>query len=303
MRRVTCPAMRVALLVLLAASAAWAEKNDFRLSQLGNPQAGGTGFDARADANFRSFARQFAAAMTSMNLMPPETLGHAGFAISVDTAVINFGTGTLPTLGALQTGVPNRDWLALPSIHIRKGLPFSFEFGGRFGWIPESRQGFGTAELKWAINEGFRYFPDIGVRGSITKLVNSRDFDITAGGLDIGIGKQFPIGGMVTLTPYAGWNLMFVGASTSTIDFNPTRTLAEADGPEQFKDLYIFAPVLAISNTHNRFYGGLRFVGAVVQLVVEVSYSAIGRFRDAKTNEDRDVPGVLGLNASLGLDF
>ncbi len=301
--------MRAALLVVLVAHAAWAEKNDFRLIQLGNPQPGATGHDPRANANFRSFARQFAAAMTSMNLMPPETLGHAAFSVSIDTAIINFGTGTLPTQQALSTGRPFRDWLALPSVHFRKGLPFSFELGGRFGWVPDSRMGFGTAELKWAINEGFRYFPDIGVRGSITKLINSRDFDITAGGLDVGLGKQFQIGGMVTLTPYAGWNLMFVGASTSTIDFNPSRALAEADGPEQFKDLYLFAPVLAIANTHNRFYGGLRFIGAVVQLVAEVSYSVIGRFRDTKgdndpaNDEDRDVPGVLGINLSLGLDF
>ena len=186
--------------------------------------------------------------------------------------------------------------MLLPSIHIRKGLPFSFEIGARGGWVEKSRMGTATLELKWALNEGFTYLPDIGVRGNITKLLNSRDFDLTAGGLDIGIGKQFAIGGMVTLTPYVGWNLVFVGASTSNVDFNPNRTLAEADTPaEQYKDFYVFSSLFAGANTHNRFYGGIRFIGGVLQLGGEISYSAVGTFKDAKTGENRTVAPVHRL--------
>jgi hypothetical protein len=287
-------------LVALVALPAAADSYDFQVWKLGNPTAGQTNYNPTANANFRAFARQFAAALTSVNLMPPETLGHSGFAFSAETAIVNFGTGTLPTTDVYSGP------LLLPSVHVRKGLPWSFELGARGMWIQSSRMGAATLELKWALNEGFTYLPDIGVRGSITKLVNSRDFDLTAGGFDLGIGKQFAIGGMVTLTPYVGWNLIFVGASTSNIDFNPGRTQIQADSAV-FQDIGIFESLQAVSNTHNRFYGGFRFIAGVVMIGAEVSYSVIGRFKAANTqtgvSEDRDVPSVLSYNFTLGLDF
>lgn len=288
------------LACLLLAPAAFADPNDFRIFQLGNPNPTGTGYTAEADNNFRIFARQFGAALTSVNLAPPETLGHSGFAFSFETSIVDFGTQTvkLPT-EAEHTGV-----MLIPSVHVRKGLPFSFELGARGAWIEKSRMGAGTLELKWALNEGFTYLPDIAVRGNITKLLNSRDFDVTAGGVDIGIGKQFALGGMVTITPYIGWNLVFVGASTGNVDFHPTRTLADSDKPaEQFKDIYVFESLQAIKNSHNRFYGGARFIGGVLMIGAEFSYSVIGSFKDAATGTDRQIPAVIAGNFTLGLDF
>ncbi len=295
---------------LLLAPAAFADPYDFRISDLGNPLLGGFNYQPAANANFRVFARQLGAALTSVNLSPPETLGHSGFAFTVEASVVSFGNQKvlLPT--------ENRDFrgpMWIPSIHVRKGLPFSFELGARGAWIEKSRMGAGTLELKWAVNEGFTYLPDIAVRGNITKLLNSRDFDITAGGVDLGVGKQFALGGMVTLTPYIGWNLVFVGASTGNVDFHPGRTLAESDKPstnpqEQFKDIYVFDTLEALNNSHNRFYGGARFIGGVVIIGAEVSYSVIGSFLDKPvaaggTGLQVEVPSVLAINLTLGLDF
>ncbi len=279
----------------LVSSAAFADTYDFRVHQLGNPAA-----STRADANFRVFSRQFAAAMTSVTLSPPETLGHSGFFVGGEISVVDFGRGDiqLPTEGTFNGP------MLIPYLHVRKGLPWSFEFGFRGGWVEKSRMGIATFELKWALNEGFAYLPDVGIRGNVSKLINSRDFDLTAGGLDVGIGKQFAIAGMVTITPYVGWNLIFVGASSGTVDFRPTRTLVEADGAsDQFRDYFVFTSLQAAANTHNRFYGGFRFIGGVAQLGAEVSYSVIGRFRDTTSGEDRDVPAVLAINGTLGLDF
>ncbi len=296
------------LLLALSSSAALAQaSNDFaydiQLAKLGNPQAGGFGYNPRADSNFRVFARQLAAAITSANGAPPETLGHSGFAMTAELSLASLsipaaGDYRMPTAGTYQ------DFLKIPSLHLRKGLPASFEIGARGAWIEQSRMGAATLEVKWAINEGFTYFPDIGIRGSVTKVINGRDFDLTTGGLDLGIGKQFALGGMVTLTPYLGWNLMFVGATTNSVDFHPSRSLeASETASEQFTDFYVFSSLQASANAHNRFYGGARFVAGVVQLGAEVSYSLIGRFRDTKTNEDREVPSVLAINVMVGLDF
>lgn len=299
------------LLAVLLSTSALADAYDFRIYQLGNPVESRTGGTPTANAAFRAFSKRLAAAMTSVNLSPPETLGHSAFALSAELSVVDLGTATETSKMPTQRGISGP--VLLPSIHVRKGLPWSFELGVRAAWFEKSRMGLGTVELKWALNEGFTYLPDICVRGSITKILNSRDFDVTAGGLDLGIGKQFAIAGMVTLTPYIGWNLTFVGASSNSIDFNPTRSLAEADQPNaQFTDYYVFDSVLAASNTNNRFYGGFRFIAGVVMLGFEFSYTTLGSFTDAKIgtvdgtcSADRPVcmPPVLAYNSTIGFDF
>ncbi|MFZ5469949.1 MAG: hypothetical protein ACOZIN_10980 [Myxococcota bacterium] len=280
--------------------AALADPNDFRIYQLGNPSAGGTGYDPDANAHFRIFTRELAAALTSVNLMPPETLGHAAFSVNAELSVVSLQTGsfTFPTERAFG------GTLLVPSVHVRKGLPFSFELGTRAAWIEKSRMAAGTIEAKWALNEGFTYLPDIGVRGYGTRLLNSRDFDLTVAGLDVGIGKQFAVGGMVTLTPYVGWNLVWTAASSNNVDFRPERTHEESIGSPaaQLQDTGVFDEVTLGANSHNRFYGGLRFIGGVVQIAAEVSVSQLGRFRDAAGLE-HSMPSVLAANGTLGLDF
>ena len=298
------------LLGALVSTSAFADAYDFRIYQLGNPQESGIGGTPSANANFRAFAHRLGAAMTSVNLGPPETLGHSAFAISAELSVVDFGVATAANQIPTQRQVNGP--VLLPSIHIRKGLPWSFELGVRAAWFEKSRMGTGTVELKWALNEGFTYLPDICVRGHVTKILNSRDFDVTAGGLDLGIGKQFAIGGMVTLTPYIGWNLIFVGASTGNVDFNPNRSLSDADQPgAQFSNYYIFDSVLAATNTNNRFYGGFRFIAGVVMLGFEFSYTLLGSFNDSKIGvvdskcDGRSVcmPDVKAYNGTIGFDF
>lgn len=284
---------------VFCATAALADPNDFQIHKLGRP-----GVDPSANANFRIFARELSAGLTSVNLMPPETLGHAGFQFGAELAVVNFASDrfTMPT---------TRDFggtLLLPSVHIRKGLPFSFELGTRVAWLDQSRMAAGTVEVKWAVNEGFAYLPDIGIRGFGTRLFNNRDFDLAAAGLDLGIGKQFAIGGMVTLTPYVGGNLVWTGASTNNVDFNRSRTYEEsiATPTAQLQDTAVFDEVKLRDNQHTRVYGGVRFIGGVIQIGVEMSYSMLGSVdvdNGDGTTTSRPVPNVSSYNVTLGLDF
>jgi hypothetical protein len=300
-----------ALLVLSAG--ALADPNDVRLYQLGNPTTAG------ANANFRAFARELGVAMSSVNLMPPETLGHAGFSVTAEASYVFLqgkdGSGSpcsTPTASCFL--FPNEELrgngvglsgMLIPSVHVRKGLPFSFELGSRIGWVEKSRMATLTGEVKWALNEGFTYLPDVGIRASVTRLLNSRELDVTSGGVDIGVGKQFAIGGMITLTPYVGWNLIWVGASSGSVDFRPERTQQEATAnpTAQLADSNVYDPVAFFSNSHNRFYGGVRFIGGVVQLLFEVSYASMGKFNDPTTSADRVLPDVAAINVSFGLDF
>lgn len=284
------------LVAVFGSATAFADAYDFKIGQLGDPRS-----VSGANAHFRAFSKRVAAAMSSVNLMPPETLGHSAFAISAELSVVDLQGAT--STDDMPTTRPMSGALFLPSIHIRKGLPWSFELGVRASWFEKSRMGAGTLELKWALNEGFTYLPDIGVRGHVSKLLNSRDFDVTAGGVDLGIGKQFSIAGMVTLTPYIGWDLVFIGASSGNVDFTPTRSLADSDAPsKQYENFGTFEGVASNANTNNRVYGGFRFIAGVLMLGFEVSYSILGTFDDAKVGKVT-MPAVLAYNFALGFDF
>ncbi len=313
---------RSVVLAVWGAAAVAFGQNDLRITDLGNPLQGGLALDA--NTNWQVFAKQMGAALTSVNLTPPETVGHAAWALSVELGVVYLNGVTpvdadadgapdplnadqfhMPTLGA---GFQSRAPLLMPSVHFRKGLPFSFEFGTRVAWLDKSSMFAGSWEIKWAVNEGFAYLPDVGLRIHGNKLFNTENFEVGAGGLDIGVGKQFAIGGMVTLTPYGGWNLVFVGAETGKpLDFDPTRSYADSistvDAMDQGTVAYDPIKMFQANSAHNRFYAGVRFVGGIVQIAVEGSFSAMGQIPLRSTTGNRAVPGLGVLSVTAGLDY
>jgi hypothetical protein len=294
----------VALAALLSGATVFADDYDFRVENLGNPTPGGANFNAAANADFQGFARTFGAAITSTNLMPPETLGHSGFNVNLELTVASLPSDTVvPTERSPQPGT-----VLLPSFHVRKGLPFSLELGGRVAWVEKSRMVAATGEVKWAVNEGFTYLPDIGVRGHVTKLMGAQDLNLTSVGLDAGIGKQFPLGGMVTLTPYGGLDFTFVSAESTLLDFDPSRSPGSAQGNnnslDAFKNTGSYGRLHYSDNMTQRIYGGARFVGGVLQLGAEISFTRLGSAPEADGSETtRGLPTVVTFNTSLGLDF
>ncbi|NTX00560.1 hypothetical protein HUA74_00525 [Myxococcus sp. CA051A] len=299
----------LALAACVSGATAYADDNDLRIADFGDPKAmqGGALTNAAANANFRAFARVMGAAITSANLMPPETTGHSAWAVNAELSVVS-----LPDSVRIPTENPEQpSTVLIPSFHVRKGLPFSLELGGRVGWVEKSSQVVATGEVKWAVNEGFTWLPDVGLRGHVTKLFGARDLSLTVMGLDIGVGKQFPLGGMVTLTPYGGLDLGFVGATTSRLDFDPSRsyedsTVGDSRGALTGTDNY--AKVSFGDNVNQRIYGGVRFIGGVLQLGAELSLTRTGSVETPRADnpnalEDRGLPAVFAFSTTLGLDF
>jgi hypothetical protein len=293
----------MALAALLSGVAARADQNDLRIADLGNPDQGEANASATANTDFQAFARAMSASITSVNLMPPETLGHAAFNINAELSVVSLPSSIrIPTEGG-QPGT-----VLVPSFHIRKGLPFSLELGGRVGWVEKSRLVAATGEVKWAVNEGFTYLPDVGVRGHVTKLMGAQDLSLTSAGLDAGIGKQFPLGGMVTVTPYGGLDFTFVSARSELLDFDQTRPYDESLGNgsvDALANTSAYTRLKFSDNMTQRIYGGARFIGGVLQLGAEISFTRLGQapVSDVSGSESRGLPTVVTFNTSLGLDF
>lgn len=296
----------LALAAVMSGTAAYADDNDLNISRFGNPRSGDDVVNGSptANADFRAFARVFGAAMTSVNLMPPQTTGHSAWAVNAELSVVS-----LPDSVTIPTEDPQPGTVLVPSFHVRKGLPFSLELGGRVGWVEKSRMVVATGELKGAVNEGFTYLPDIGVRGHVTKLFGAHNLSLTTLGLDIGVGKQFPIGGMVTLTPYGGLDFVMVGATSRVIQFDTGQTLeGSIGGPGEdsrpaLANAAAYQKVSFGDNVNTRFYGGARFIGGALQLGVELSLTNTGSVEIPNSTETRGLPAVFAVNTTLGLDF
>jgi len=274
----------------LVAATALADSGDFQLYKLGNPST-----VAESNANFRIFANELAAAISSFNGAPPETLGHSGFNIAFEYQVAQVDNNA----NYWPTSSSDSKYLMMPSLHVRKGLGFSIELGSRVSYLQTTRMAAATVELKWALNEGFTYFPDLGVRGYGTHLFGSRDFSLTTAGLDVGLGHQFAIGGMLTLTPYAGWNMQYVAATSNVIDFRPDRALADAiTNPTD--DTSVFTTVQMHQNYNHRIYLGLRFISYVFELGIEGS--VILQRTDGATKQ-LVMPQIFVFGGKVGIDF
>ncbi|NOZ85966.1 MAG: hypothetical protein GXP49_06840 [Deltaproteobacteria bacterium] len=184
---------------------------------------------------FKKLSSELGLAIAPAFLAPAKTLGHLGFDIGVEFSVSDIhesedywngpcgGTSvsTCKTSSFIEDDKTPRTVLSSGRVHIRKGLPFSFELGGTATYLFYTEMAALGMELKWAVNEGFYYIPDFSVRGSVTRLFGSKDLDLTMGGFDITISKTFGVGGTVQLSPYGGYNFLYMRAASYVLDATP----------------------------------------------------------------------------------
>jgi len=288
MRRALAPT--VAVLLLHATTAGATEPLEFNLSQLGAPTqeawtALGVSDPAAAKAaaddakkRFASFSIQTLMAMSSSLLIPASTTGHSGFDIAfeasytgVDPKVIGSNVALGPPLNATFTAVgpfPSHHMtpyeLTVMSLHVRKSLPFSLEFGGRLMYLAQSAT-YGTQlEAKWALNEGLANLPDIALRIAHTRAVGTLAWNAGVTEFDVLVSKRFGVNAVASLTPYGAARFSFVNASSSDMSWsvNPAAPAG------------IVAAFPTLNTTIYRTTLGLRFTTYAVSLAAEGTYFA-----------------------------
>jgi hypothetical protein len=301
-RPVKRAAMRLlwALSMVLLSTAAGAAETEFSLRRLGNPRPDAPNFEPAAEGNFRSFARQLAATFSSAGLTPAQSIGSLGFAVAIESGLVSVPQESSPW----PTTAPVPSVLFVPSVSVRKGLPYSFELGARAAWLSANRLGAASVGLRWAVSEGINALPDIVIGASLTTLINAPQMQVATAGTSLTVGRRFVVRETVGLSPYLGWNLAFVSAVSDLIDFSPNPSLSDSDlaRPGDAGNAR-FAPLSPIENSHNRFYAGCEVGYGIFRLTTEISFAVLGRFRDGPTNTARDIPGVFAFNTAIGVSF
>jgi len=148
-----------------------------------------------AQDEFRRLSEDVGAVISYKGVTPATPLGAAGFDIGVEVTDTKIENSSLFS----RAGTGTSSHVAVPKLHVHKGLIGGLDFGGFVGGAPDVDATIFGAELRYAVLDDTLTTPALGVRLSGTRVSGTGDLRAAAGALDLMISKRF-----TALTPYGG---------------------------------------------------------------------------------------------------
>ncbi|OIP33708.1 MAG: hypothetical protein AUK47_18585 [Deltaproteobacteria bacterium CG2_30_63_29] len=259
------------ILGLLWSTSASAGDNDFRLYRLSSCREGTMpGSTCQAMPNIQAFkdlSKSLGLVFAPSFLSPSESLGEAGFAIGFETKFSVAASGS--HWNALD-GVDDESppLFTLLQLHGRKGLPFSFELDMAASWLVDSEMVYLGGGLKWSLMEGWLVLPDLSVRGHGGTVTGSPDMNLTTAGFDVSLSKSFGLGGVFSVTPYAGYSHVWIISSSRVIDADPGFGATPSGG---YSPEFVFEQE---NQNTSRGFVGLRFIVDYFTFTAEGNFSS-----------------------------
>ena len=182
---------------------------------------------------FRDLSKEAGAAISFKNTAPAAPLGITGFDAGVEVEAIDIKSKSAYWSAAFNGDAPS--YLLLPKIRVRKGLPFGFDIGAMYSYVPDSNIKLYGFEVSKAILDGTLATPALGIRATYTRLAGVNDLDLQTGGIDASISKGF-----LFLTPYAGAGEVWVNSkATGNLQKNSALKSEDIWQPRVFAGLKI----------------------------------------------------------------
>lgn len=157
------------------------------------------GGDDYVVTGYQTLVKELGASIANKPMAPGETLGISGFNIGFSTtfAFIRTGTidGTNPTGWDLSSPdeMPE-EYLYIPWVTVRKGLPLSLEIGANAGWIGASHSGVFGGWGRWGVVEGYRHIPDLSLQVGYAGYVGNDELELGVMNVDATLGYTLPFG-------------------------------------------------------------------------------------------------------------
>jgi hypothetical protein len=243
---------------------------DIVLSRLAEESLAEGKVSTEAQTLFSHLVSDFGFAIGPKSISPAETLGYNGFLFGLKGSLTTIDNRAEHWKKATRGGDPD-PVIFTPVIYLRKGLPFSFELGTGIGYITNTSLAFVELDVKWSILEGFHeglggHLPDVAIRGSVSHLLGEDELTLTASGIDFSISKPFGIGGMSNLTPYVGYQyLWIIGDSEVVVPNSAIRAYKD----ESYFSAYVIFDREVIKR--HRVFVGLRIISGYISIIPEVS--------------------------------
>jgi hypothetical protein len=205
------------------------------------------------NVSFDNLVSEYGFAIAPNAFHPARTTGFGGFAFTIeanytkinsgatDSSHVNYwqeGTQGPPNPNTKQLSIKNAtpdSLIQLYSLKARKGFPFGFEITGDVGYIPNTTLWVAGADVRWSLLEGFRtgflgYIPDVSAGGGVRTMTGTSQFDLTTVGIDVQVSKPFALADSAILTPYVGYQRLYIFGDSQSVSFTPNTNPLTACG-------------------------------------------------------------------------
>lgn len=293
-------AAAVALVALAIPATAAAGDNDLILARLGLIRTDGAGDPVSVvgqNLEFRALASELGVVLAPRLMAPADTLGFGGFQFSADVGYTSISSSaswwralesSTDPFGGGGTAHGN-DTMSTVGIFARKGMWFpvpSSEVGVGFVHLLDSGLWSAQTYAKIGLHEGYHDLPvpSVAVRGAVSRLMGSKELDLTVASFDVSISKQIGVGGTWTLSPYGGWNLLIIVPRSEVLDATPGID-SLMPGNEMDANLnFVFRDQDDI--LRHRFFLGAKLQYYVFELTLEGNFAMAGRSEDDRSGTD-----------------
>jgi hypothetical protein len=189
-------------------------------------------------AAFKRLISQYGFAFAPTAMHSARTTGYGGFHLSLQADYTSISSGKYywkygtqgavdPSNGSSSTyNSSPQSLLQLYSLKFRKSFGFGLEVAGLVGFMPKTSIISGGADVRMSLLEGFRtgvggILPDIAVGGGVRTITGTPQFQLTVAGVDAQISKPLPIQDAQVLTPYLGYQYLWMFGDSGLIDLTP----------------------------------------------------------------------------------
>jgi hypothetical protein len=197
------------------------------------------------DVAFKKLINQFGFALAPSAMHSARTTGYGGFHLSIEAVYSTINPGKdYWKRGTQGPRDPNTNQPSIRndsppgllqdySLKFRKGFGFGLEVTGVVGFMPQTSIISGGADVRLSLLEGFRtgiggVLPDVAVGGGVRTITGTSQFQLTVMGLDGQLSKPFPIAGSSVLTPWVGYQYLFIWGDSGLIDLTPATDAIQA---------------------------------------------------------------------------
>src|SRR3954469_22158867 len=204
--------------------------------------------DCRPDnLAFKRLVSQLGFALAPPAMHSARTTGFGGFNVAFEASYTSLasdadywkrGTQGATDPSTKQAATSNQSPASLLqqySLKLRKGFGYGFEVTGVVGFLPQTSLINGGADVRLAVLEGFRtgalgILPDIAVGGGVRTITGTPELQLTTVGVDVQISKPLPIQDSSVLTPWLGYQYVWIFGDSGLVDLTPGTNAVQACG-------------------------------------------------------------------------
>ena len=198
-----------------------------------------SGVNCRADnVAFKRLVSQLGFALAPSAMHSARTTGYGGFHLALEAAYTTLssdsdywkrGTQGAPDPSTNKPATSNQSPSSLLqqySLKMRKGFGFGLELTGVVGFLPKTGLINGGADVRMAVLEGFRtgvlgILPDVSVGGGVRTITGTPELQLTTVGVDVQISKPLTIQDSSVLTPWIGYQYLWIFGDSGLVDLTP----------------------------------------------------------------------------------